>query len=274
MVTTSSGLPYDSIPAFGLLYDSVPAYAARGDVRFYVAEAARERGPVLELGCGTGRVLLPMARAGATVVGLDGSRQMLARCREKLEGESGTTRARATLRQGDVRDFDAGATFRLVVAPFRVLQHLVAIEDQLRCLEAVARHLAPGGRFIFDVFNPHFASLTADRSREQEDTPEQVLADGRSLRRTVKIPRVRWTEQVSETELIYYLSERPAAPPTRHVQAFEMRWYVRAELIHLLARSGLRVQAIYGDFDRSPLADGSPEQVVCAERAGPSGASP
>jgi SAM-dependent methyltransferase len=267
MPTPTTAQSYDSIPEFGLLYDSVPAYAARGDVRFYVAEAARSRGPLLEIGCGTGRVLLPVARAGATVVGLDGSRQMLARCRAKMADESEATRERVTLREGDIRDFDLGATFTLVIAPFRVLQQLVTIDDQLRCLDAVARHLTPGGRLVFDVFNPHFPSLLADRSAESEDTPERPLADGRSFRRTARIARVRWTEQVSETELIYYVADRPGATPARHVQSFDMRWYLRAELIHLLARTGFRVQAIFGDFDGSPLADGSPEQVVCAERA-------
>ena len=160
-----------------------------------------------------------------------------------------------------------GATFALIVAPFRVLQQLVSIDDQLRCLEAVRRHTAPGARFVFDVFNPHFALMTADRSAEQEETPEQQLPDGRTLRRTVRIPRVRWTDQVSEIELIYYVAERPGAPPRRYVQAFDMRWYVRAELIHLLTRSGFRVESIVGDFDGSPLTDGSPEQIVRAVRA-------
>ena len=262
---------YDAIPEFGLLYDGVPAYAARGDVRFYVAEAQREaeraRGSVLELGCGTGRVLLPMARAGATVVGLDGSRRMLERCEAKLAAEPDEVRARVAVHEGDARDFDLGATFALVVAPFRLLQQLTTIDDQLRCLTAVARHLEPGGRFVFDVFNPHVPAMAADRSAEQEDTPELTLPDGRSLRRTVRIPRVRWVDQVSETELIYYLAPRPGAPAARHVQAFEMRWYWRAELVHLLARSGFRVDAILGDFDGSPLTDASPEQIVRAERA-------
>ena len=259
----------DLAPDLGLWYDSVPAYGTRPDVRFYVEEAAGAAGPVLGLGCGTGRVLLPMARAGATVVGLDGSAAMLDRCRAALAAEPAAVRARVTVVHGDARDFDVrdlAGRFALVVAPFRLFQHLVTVADQLGCLAAVARHLAPGGRLAFDVFNPHFAALAADRSREQEDTPERRLPDGRGLRRTVRIPRVRWTEQVSETEIAYYVAERPGAPPTRHVQAFDMRWYLRAELTHLLARAGFRVDAVYGDFGRAPLTDASPEQVVCATR--------
>jgi SAM-dependent methyltransferase len=266
--------PY-GLPDIGLLYDALRGYQERADVAFYVEEAARARGPVLEVGCGTGRILLPTARAGATIVGVDASTAMLARCRERLAAEPEAVRARVSLHHADARALDLGATFALVTAPFRVLQHLVTVDDQLRCLTSVARHLAPpgrgrgqaGGRFVFDVFNPHYPAMVADRSAESEDTAETALPDGRTLRRTVRVPRVRWTEQVSEIELIYYVAERAGAPPARHVQAFDMRWYVPAELVHLLARAGLRVEAVYGAFDRSPLTDASPEQVVCAVRA-------
>ena len=265
-MTTSS---YDAIPDFGLLYDSVPLYAARPDVGFYVREAASVRGAVLELGCGTGRILLPLARAGRMVVGLDNSRQMLARCRAKVAAEPAPVRARITLHEHDVRAFDlgggAGATYPLVIAPFRVLQQLTTVEDQLAFLTAVARHLAPGGRFVFDVFNPNFAALARADGVEREDTPEAPLPDGRSFRRAARVARVRWVDQVSETELIYYVSARPGATPERFVQAFEMRWYLRAELLHLLARTGFRIRELYGDFARGPLVDESPEQVVCAE---------
>ncbi|MFN2400656.1 MAG: class I SAM-dependent methyltransferase [Gemmatimonadaceae bacterium] len=265
----SSTSSYDAIPDFGMLYDSVPAYAARGDVQFYVREAADVGGPVLELGCGTGRILLPLARAGHPVVGLDSSQQMLARCGTKVLDEPDPLRTRITLYHGDVRGFNLGETFALVIAPFRILQHLATIDDQLSFMDAVARHVAPGGRFIFDVFNPNFAALASADGTEREDTPEQPLPDGRSFRRTARVARVRWVEQVSETELIYYVSASPGATAQRYVQSFDMRWYVRTELLHLLARGGFRLQSIYGDFDGAPLADGSPEQVVCAERLHP-----
>jgi SAM-dependent methyltransferase len=247
-----SGASYDAIPDFGLLYDSVPLYNARSDVAFYVDEARKANGPVLELGCGTGRVLAPIARAGVAITGLDGSREMLARCRTKLVGD-------LRLEQGDIRAFDLGARFALIIAPFRVIQHLTTIDDQLRFLGAARRHLATGGRLIFDVFNPRFELLVAADGVEREDTPEQQLPDGRRFRRTARVRRVRWVDQVSEVELIYYIDG------TRHVQAFEMRWYLAAELRHLLARAGFRVCEMYGDFARGPVVDGCPDFVVVAE---------
>ena len=251
---------YDAIPDFGLLYDSVPLYAARTDVGFYVEEAKSAGGAVLELGCGTGRILLPIARAGSTIAGVDSSHEMLARCRAKLAVEPAAVQAQVTLHQCDMHDFNLGATHALIIAPFRVVQHLTTTEAQLRFLAAVARHLASGGRFIFDVFNPYFAKLVSADGTEHEDTPELRLPDGRTLRRTARVVRVRWVDQISESELIYYVDGK------RYVQSFEMRWYLPAELRHMLARAGFRVREIYGDFARGPLVDGAPEQVVVAER--------
>jgi SAM-dependent methyltransferase len=254
---------YDAIPDFGLLYDHVPLYRERTDVGFYVEEAkpARAGGPVLELGCGTGRILIPIARAGSTIVGLDSANQMLDRCRTNLSREPSAVQQRVTLHQGDMHDFDLGAAFALIIAPFRVVQHLTTVDAQLRFLGNVSRHLAPRGRFIFDVFNPRFAVLVGADGVEREDTPATPLPDGRTLRRAYRIARVRWVDQVSESELIYYVDGK------RYVQAFEMRWFLPAELQHLLARAGFRVRAMYGDFARGPLVDGAPEQVIIAGTA-------
>ena len=265
---------YDRVADFGALYDAIPLYSARGDVAFYVAEAARhgEGSAVLELGCGTGRVLVPLARAGHVVTGIDSSENMLARCRANLAKEPQAVRERVSLHQADVRDFDVpkpkkrdgGAGFALAIAPFRVFQHLLTVEDQLRCLATVRAHLAPRGRLVFDVFNPHFTKMTSDRSAEAEDTAEVPVGDGRYVRRTARVPRVHWVDQVSDVELIYYV--RTGDNAERFVQSFQMRWYGAAELEHLLTRSKFRIENIYGDLSRGPLRDDSPEMVVVAVR--------
>lgn len=257
---------YDAFPDLPVIYDSVPAYVTRRDVQFYIDEARDAGGRVLEVGCGTGRILLPIARSGPTIDGLDASPEMLERCRTKLRDEPEAVRRRVTLHEGDARGFDLGRSFDLVIAPFRVVQHLTTIEDQLSFLDSVARHLAPGGRFTFDVFNPSFAALVSADGIARDDTPDTELPDGRWFRRAGRVARVRWLDQVSEIELIYYISSDPGGRAERHVQSFDMRWFLRAELVHLLARGGFRVRSIYGDFDRSTLTDDSPEQIVCAER--------
>ncbi len=256
---------YDAIPRFGELYDAIPAYLARTDIDFYVDTAKRTGGPVLELGCGTGRVLLPIARAGIRIDGVDGSQLMLDRCREKLAKEPADVRERVSLQLRDGAEFSSPTKYPLVIAPFRVFQQLVTVEHQLAFLAAAARHLAPGGWFVFDVFNPSFRALSMDRSGESVDTPEFTLADGRTLKRTARVPNVRWLDQVSEIELIYYVTE-PGKVTKRYVQGLELRWYTRAELDHLLARTGLRATAVYGNFDRSAPTDVSPEFVIRAEQ--------
>ena len=256
---------YEYSAIISSLYDNVPVYAARPDVRFYVDEARASGGAGLEVGCGTGRVLVPVARSGVTITGVDASEAMLAECKARVAKESREVRERVRLHQGDARDFELDRKFSLVTAPFRVVQHLVTIDDQLRFLGAVKRHLAPKAKLVFDVFNPSFSVLAAADGLEHEDTPETPLPDGSSFRRTGAVKRIRWIDQVSEVELAYYVTSASGKETQRFVQAFDMRWYLRAELVHLLARAGYRVETMYGDFDRSPVTDSSKELIVVAE---------
>jgi SAM-dependent methyltransferase len=153
-----------------------------GDRSFY-AELAREAaGPALELGCGTGRVLLPIAREGLPCVGLDLSRNMLDMLRAK------NPPANLELVQAAMTDFDFGARrFGLVFAAFRVVQHLCAVEEQLAALACVRRHLAPQGRFVFDVFAPNLARTALEDEPEFEDVRAR---DGDAeIRRFVRVHR-------------------------------------------------------------------------------------
>jgi SAM-dependent methyltransferase len=255
---------YDMSPDFGTFYDAVPLYSTRGDVGFYVEEAERAgaSSAVLEIGCGTGRLTLPLARAGHAVTGIDLSPAMLARARSKLEAEPPDVRARVALLETDARRMalPPSPAFDLAIAPFRVMQHFLTIEDQLDVLTHVRERLRAGGRFVFDVFNPSYPLMTRDRSAEAEDTPEQALPDGRTLRRTVRVLAVHWVEQVSDLELIYYV--RTGDRVERIVQEFQMRWFTPAELTHLVSRAGFRLEAMHGGFDRRALDDGAPEIIV------------
>ncbi len=156
--------------------------------------------------------------------------------------------------------------FSRIMIPFRPFQHLLSVEDQIATLESVHRLLEPEGRLVFDVFNPQPAYLLDEkRTQEREDTPETPLPDGRSFRRTGRVAAVHVIEQYSEVELTYYVRSMDGGTE-RLVQAFPMRWFWRQEMEHLLARCGLRVQSVYGNFDRSPLTDASPDMIFVAER--------
>lgn len=258
----SGSRSYDDVAEVGDLYDLVAPYVGREDVGFYVA-ATRGSSEVLELGCGTGRVLIPIARAGTPIVGLDQSPAMLERCKAKVRSEAEDVQRRIHLRIADIRSFDLGRRFESVIAPFRPLQHLIDVADQLSCLTSVRRHLAPGGRFIFDVFNPDLARLATPSDAEHEDTPRTALPGNRSFRRTARVVRIDRLAQVSQVELTYHVTDADGKEE-RRTQAFPMRWYFRHELEHLLARAGFAIAEIYGSIDRTPLRQDSPEMVVIA----------
>jgi SAM-dependent methyltransferase len=125
-----------------------------GEVEFYVDEAHDAAGAVLELGCGTGRVLLPIARAGVDIVGLDLAADLLAALRDKLARENSETQQRVDLVRADMCDFQLRRRFAAIFVPYRTFQHLLTPDDQLRSLEQIAQHLDVGGRLVFNTHDP------------------------------------------------------------------------------------------------------------------------
>jgi SAM-dependent methyltransferase len=164
------------------LYDYVVPYRERADVGFFVEAATTAGGPVLELGCGTGRVLIPTVRAGIEVTGLDLSARMLAVCRQRLADEPEAVRARARLVEADMRRFDARERFAMATIPFRPFQHLLTIEDQLACLSCIRSHLVEDGALVVDLFNPSLDFLADIHIGEEGGAePEFTMPDGRRV---------------------------------------------------------------------------------------------
>jgi SAM-dependent methyltransferase len=208
------------------------------DIAFYIDEARRWGGPVLELGVGTGRIAVPVAAEGIEVVGVDLSEGMLdvARERAELAGVS------VDLRQGDMRDPPVDGVFPLVLIPFRSLLHMETDADRRTALRAAARHLAPEGRLIFDVFAPGADDIADTHGRWLEREPGiWERADWDEGTRTL-ILRVRGAETESEMSLA---------------------WLSVAEWKELLRDEGWTVDAVYGWFDRSPWRGGEDSIWVC-----------
>jgi SAM-dependent methyltransferase len=239
------------------------AYAGRPelarDTAFYLSLAREGAGPVLELGCGTGRVLLAIAAEGIPCTGLDASQAMLSALRAK--GPPPTLR----LVRAPMQRFELGSDrFTLIYSAFRAFQHLYTVEDQLACLACVRRHLAPGGLLAFDVFNPRLDRLALAEERELEDVR---FADGDDeIARHVSVTRDTST-QVQRVRMRYQ-HRRGGAPVAEDLVEFDMRWFYRFEVEHLLARAGFELAALYGDFDRSAFAASSPA-IIAVARAAP-----
>lgn len=251
-------------------YDVVYNHALSGkDIPFYIDYSRRSGGRTLELGCGTGRVLVPTAEAGCDITGLDVSDYMLNRCREALALRPEKVRQRVRLAHGTMTDFSTGEIYSLVTIPFRAFQHLVAVEEQRACLNCIREHLEPDGLLIIDIFSPKPSLLFNNPSatEEQESFPETRLPDGRTLRRTNRNTGFHREQQYTDCEITYYVTH-PDSRQERLVQRFPMRFMFRHEMEFLLELSGFEVIELFGDFDRSPYGDDSPEIITVARKGG------
>ena len=247
-------------------YDYVVPYATRGDVECYVDEALAAIGPELELGCGTGRVLIPIARAGVPIHGLDSSPRMLERCMEKLAAEPANVRSRVALHQGDMRSFKLQKQFSLITIPFRPFQHLLTVEDQLDCLRSIHLHLVDDGRMILDLFNPSLDMLVnRPLGVEMIEGPPFEMPDGRSVTRSFKVSNPDRFEQIHDIELIYDVTHLDGRNE-RQVHAFRMRYLFRYEAEHLLARAGFVVEQLYAGYDRSAYGSTYPGELIFIAR--------
>ncbi|NPC95356.1 bifunctional 2-polyprenyl-6-hydroxyphenol methylase/3-demethylubiquinol 3-O-methyltransferase UbiG [Nocardioides sp. zg-DK7169] len=223
---------------------------------FYGAEADRHGGRVLELGCGTGHKLIPIASAGHPCTGLDLSPQMLTEARRKAIARG----VAVEWLQGDMRDFDLGRTFDLVFIAANSLLHLQGADDLVGCLRSVRRHLAPGARLVFDVFNPSVLMLArADGVRRRRDELSFVDPD----RGVVHVDVEETYDAAAQvTAGTWYFSTDAEADFV--VAPLVMRSIFPQELPLLLTLGGLRVVERFGDWSRAPFtADAELQLYVC-----------
>jgi SAM-dependent methyltransferase len=257
---------YDVYTLIAELYDYVVPYQNRSDVSFFVEAATQAGGPVLEVGCGTGRILIPTARAGVEITGLDLSPHMLGVCRERLKAEPDQVRSRVRLVEGDMRHFEIPQPFSLVTLPFRPFQHLTTVGDQLACLDCIHQHLETGGKLILDIFNPWLEALAGQKiGEEMSDEPEFSMPDGRRVIRRHKIASRDVFNQINHVELIYYVNH-PDGREERLVQSFPMRYIFRFEAEHMLTRAGFEVEQLYADYDKSPYGSKYPGELIFVAR--------
>jgi len=244
----------------------------RADVAFY-RELAKKRlgssGRILELGAGSGRVTIPLARAGYEVVAVDASKPMLAKLRARVAALPGSVARRITVVEGDLRRFEIPegegperAQFPLAIAVFNVLEHLYTRVELDACLRCVREHLSPGGAFAFDVQMPDMAWLLRDPAKRWARTR---FTDP-TTRRTMMYSTNHDYDPVGQIALIrLYYEPIDGKGPTRVVK-LSQRKYFPAELEALVAHSGLRVTERFGDFWGRPLTGTAESQVLVCER--------
>ncbi len=240
-----------------------------GDVPFYVEEARRAGSPVLELGCGTGRILIPIAEAGIDIVGLDLSPAMLALAQAKVAALPAETQRRIELVQGDMRDFSLGRRFQLIAIPYRAFLHLMTPEDERRALTCIREHLADDGRLVLNIFDPrldiiaaHFGSLgSALKTVSEFDHPESG--------HHVVVWDTRQYDPGQQTIQQYFVFEEmddEGRVVGKTYVPLTLRYLYRYEMQYLLELCGYRVEALYGDFDRGPFRYGGEQVWVACRR--------
>ena len=232
----------------------------RHDVRFYTKLAVESGGPVLELGVGTGRVALAIAKAGIDVVGIEPMSTMLEQARQRLERLPRAARDRVELRQGDLARLRLRRKFPLVLAPFNVWMHLYTREDIERGFSTVRHHLQTGGRFAFDVLLPDPVSLARDPSKQYRGGAVPHPRDG---------VRYRYSEYfsydpVTQIETIVMDFEHPEKKEQSFCTPLTQRQFFPAELEALLHYNGFELESHTGDFDGKPITDATESQVLIA----------
>ena len=253
------------------LYRPIPQYydleyADRTeDIGFYQRLAFEAGDPVLELGCGTGRLAIPLARTGSRVVGLDSDHGMLAVCQAKRDRLSGAIRGGLDLVQADLREFALGCEFRFIFAAFNTFLVLPALTDRDACLASVRRHLACDGRFVVDVFLPDPARLVQEGAGE---VLERAFYWPAGKTTVMKYRRVRAdvARQALDVELRYRYHDQ-AGRPGEDRYRFQMAVVFPNEMRLLLERHGFRVMEVYGSYDMEPLTRRSERMIFVSAKA-------
>ena len=248
--------PYD---AWADIYDAVFSYVVE-DIPFYLDEAKRSGGAVLELGCGTGRVSIPIALSGIELVGLDSSSAMLERAQQKAETTGATG---LSLLQADMRDFSLPDKFSLIIIPFRGLLSVLSVEDEVRVLKNIKRHLSPGGKLVFDIFVPDLDMMVQEgdvpyhfRDVTDQSTGKQiVLWNQASYDSFAQVMSIRTT--------IEYL-DYSGRVSDKIYRDFALRYIFRWEMYHLLRACGYDILALYGDFERRDFDENSENMIWVA----------
>jgi SAM-dependent methyltransferase len=246
--------------AFADYYDA--DYGAMADdLSFYRELARRAGGRVLEVMCGSGRLLVPLAQAGLRLAGVDISGAMLALAREQLQAAD--VLERVELLEADVRSRVPQGPFGLAIVAVNSFMHLATAADQLAVLEHLHAALAPGGLLAIDLFNPDPRLLSEQNGGVVLD--KTFMLESGALVQKFVAQQSNLAEQTSYITFIYDEID-PAGWVRRSALPFTMRWLYRYELEHLLARAGFALEAVYGSYDLDEYNSASDLMLAVARK--------
>lgn len=224
--------------------------------------AARCGSPLLELACGTGRALLPLARQGYHVTGVDVSPAMLAVARRQVAAEG--LGERVSLVQADMRDLDLGTHFNMAFVVANSFMHMLSIDDQLAALARIHAHLSPGGLLVLDLFNPDLNRLLDSEGRV---VLEKVMTVPETGQRVMKFFSRQADLGQQILRMTFVVDEVDGDGGVRRtIFPISMRYFFRYELELLLRHAGFEVEAIYGSYDLDEFSSDSDQLIAVARR--------
>jgi len=251
------------------LYDAVTPASFAGDTDWYRSKARESGGPVLELGSGTGRITLPLARDGIAVHALEADARMLDALRAKVSRQPLDVRDRITIVEGDMRHFELPERFALAIAPFRVFLHNLTEVDQSACLACVRQHLRPGGAFAFNIFHPSLEVMS--RSAGPLTWAWRVVGvfDQPAGGWIVRSEATRYDTVRQRLHSLHRYEEYDAGGTLARtaLHNLQLAYLYRADIERLLERAGFASVRIAGGFDGRPFASDADELVIKARLA-------
>ena len=233
------------------------------DIPFYVDYAKQTGGPVLELACGTGRVLVPIAEEGIRIHGLDSSENMLKIAEKKIQEKK--LNKIATISHDSMEEFDLPEKeYSMAFIAVRSFMHLFTQRDQIKCLECVHNHLGPDGLLLLDLYAPSFKHLAREPSEEFRRTHEFQLPNGNRVVEKRRYIGVDLVNQLNTDEITFMEYDGDKLIRSRTLPLIT-RFTFRYELELLLEKCGYKLEAIYRDYDKNPY-DGTGEIITVATK--------
>ena len=238
------------------LYDDVFLYdLVHGDFAdpqtfdFYLKQTEISGSPVLELACGSGHILIPLAKNGVEIVGLDNSAEMISACERKASEQN----IKIQILYGDMRKFELGREFKLIFIAGNSLQHLGTIDELSACFDCVKRHLAPDGKFVVEVFNPFIPLLVREQGKRYMigEFGDHVLSEDVNYDAAAQISYINW-----------HFWHRPSNKEKK--LSFKMRQFFPQEIDLAFNCHGFVIDHKFGDFDEMKFNGNSTKQIIVA----------
>jgi len=247
----------DIYESFAEVYDEF--YQRHEDIDFYVKMAKKYGDPILELACGTGRVLLPIAKAGYNITGLDNSESMLKVLKKKLEREDEAVRRRVTIVKGDMRSFDLGKKFKLIIMPFSSIVHILTLEDALQTFKNIWKHLEEDGVYVMDTFIPNL-EIISKKERTTFDIRE--TEDGKII--LWESAKYDLTNQYIEVKRYTEIQKKEGIK--KATWKVKIRYWFKTEIELLLKQAKFSEINTYSSYDLTPYNYEKNPMIIIAKK--------